>query len=116
MVLVAGERRFKRGTRELRPRATVQEADMARKYDLTIVEVDKGVDLLALALLMATLSDWLVICQRRVPVIPSPGVSMPAVTTRLEMTKQDIRKGRNTGCPVSWIDQPTVKRYMSYTS
>ena len=26
-----------------------------------------------------------------------PGVSMPAVTTRLEMTKQDMRKGRKTG-------------------
>jgi hypothetical protein len=29
------------------------------------------------------------------------GVSMPAVTTRLEMTKQDMRKGRKTGWPVS---------------
>lgn len=29
----------------------------------------KGVDLLALALLMATLRDWFVICQRRVPVV-----------------------------------------------
>lgn len=28
-------------------------------------------------------------------------MSMPAVTMRLEMTKQDIRKGRNTGWPVS---------------
>lgn len=28
-----------------------------------------GVDLFALALLMATLRDWLVICQRRVPVV-----------------------------------------------
>lgn len=33
------------------------------------VEVGKGVDLLALALLMATLRDWFVICQRRVPVV-----------------------------------------------
>lgn len=31
----------------------------------------------------------------------SPGVSMPAVTTRLDMTKQDMRKGRKTGWPVS---------------
>lgn len=31
------------------------------------------------------------------------GVSMPAVTTRLEMTKQDMRKGRKTGWPVSGI-------------
>jgi len=29
------------------------------------------------------------------------GVSIPAVTTRLEMTKQDIRNGRKTGSPVS---------------
>ena len=28
-------------------------------------------------------------------------MSIPAVTMRLEMTKQDMRKGRNTGCPVS---------------
>lgn len=33
------------------------------------MEVGKGVDLLALALLMATLRDWFVICQRRVPVV-----------------------------------------------
>jgi hypothetical protein len=31
------------------------------------LEVERVVDLLALALLMATLRDWLVICQRRVP-------------------------------------------------
>lgn len=30
-----------------------------------------------------------------------PGVSMPAVTTRLEITKHDMRKGRKTGSPVS---------------
>lgn len=67
------------------------------------MEVESGVDLLALALLMATLRDWFVICQRRVPVMPRPGVSMPAVTIRLEMTKQDIRKGRKTGWPVSAV-------------
>ena len=33
------------------------------------MEVERGVDLFALALLMATLSDWLVICQRSVPVV-----------------------------------------------
>jgi hypothetical protein len=33
------------------------------------------------------------------------GVSMPAVTTRLEMTKQDMRKGRRTGWPVSGARQ-----------
>ena len=32
---------------------------------------------------------------------PRPGVSIPAVTTRLERTKHDMRKGRNTGSPVS---------------
>jgi hypothetical protein len=34
---------------------------------------------------------------------PRPGVSMPAVTTRLERTKHDMRKGRNTGSPVSGV-------------
>lgn len=29
------------------------------------------------------------------------GVSMPPVTIRFERTKQDIRKGRKTGRPVS---------------
>ena len=28
-------------------------------------------------------------------------MSIPAVTMRLEMMKQDMRKGRKTGCPVS---------------
>ena len=60
-----------------------------------------GEDLFALALLMATLRDWFVICQNRVPRVLRLGVSMPAVTTRLEMTKQDMRKGRKTGWPVS---------------
>lgn len=88
--------------------------------------MERGVDLLALALLMATLRDWLVICQKRMPRVCSlrwfshccfvwggegvkggdgctfkPGESMPAVTTRFEMTKQDMRKGRKTGWPVS---------------
>ena len=27
---------------------------------------------------------------------------MPAVTTRFEITKHDMRKGRNTGLPVSY--------------
>ena len=30
-----------------------------------------------------------------------PGVSIPAVMTRFDMTKQDILKGRKTGWPVS---------------
>lgn len=33
------------------------------------MEVVRGVDLLALEELMATLRDWLAICQRRVPVV-----------------------------------------------
>jgi hypothetical protein len=33
------------------------------------VGVERGVDLLALALLMATLRDWLVICQPSVPIV-----------------------------------------------
>lgn len=36
--------------------------------------MERGVDLLALALLMATLRDWFVICQRRVPVVFKVGV------------------------------------------
>ena len=63
--------------------------------------VDRGVDLLALAELMATLRDWFVICHASVPAVPRLGVSMPAVTTRLERTKEDMRKGRKTGLPVS---------------
>jgi hypothetical protein len=66
---VLGETRFSRGTMALRPSATEQEADTARKYDFAIVEADRGVDLFALALLMATLSDWLVICQSNVPAV-----------------------------------------------
>ena len=69
VVLATGERRLSRGTIALRPRATEQEAETAKRYDLTIVGVERGVDLLALALLMPTLRDWLVICQRRVPVV-----------------------------------------------
>ena len=60
-----------------------------------------GDDLLALALLMATLTDWLAHCQPMVPAVPRPGWSMPRVTTRFVMTKDDIRKGRKTGSPVS---------------
>lgn len=35
---------------------------------------------------------------------------MPAVTTKLEMTKQDIRKGRKTGSPVSNISLSQMPR------
>jgi hypothetical protein len=100
-VRVVGLRDLRRGTRALRPSATEQEAETARRYDWVSCEVDRGVDLLALALLMPTLRDWFVICQRRVPVVRRPGVSMPAVTMRLQITKQDMRKGRKTGWPVS---------------
>jgi hypothetical protein len=44
-----------------------------------------------------------VICHANVPLHPRFGVSMPAVTTRLEITKHDIRKGRKTGRPVSVV-------------
>ena len=37
MVFVAGDNRFRRGTSALRPSATEQDADTARKYDLTMV-------------------------------------------------------------------------------
>ncbi len=60
-------------------------------------EVAIGDDLFALAELMATLRVWLVICQKSVPRVPRLGVSMPPVTTRLDMTKQDMRAGRKTG-------------------
>ncbi len=33
------------------------------------MDVERGVDLLALALLIPTLRDWLVICHRSVPVV-----------------------------------------------
>ena len=50
---------------------------------------------------MATLSDWLATCQPAVPAMPMPGVSIPAVTTKLEKMKADMRKGKRTGSPVS---------------
>ena len=49
--------RFRRGTSALRPSATEHDAETARKYDWTNLEVERGVDLLALALLMATFND-----------------------------------------------------------
>ena len=69
VVFAVGDRRLSRGTMALSPNATEQEADTATRYDFTIVGVDRGVDLLALALLIPTLRDWLVICHRRVPVV-----------------------------------------------
>ena len=66
---MAGLTRFNRGTRAFRPSATEHEAPTARKYDCVIFEKDNGVDLFAFALLMATFRDWLVICQRRVPLV-----------------------------------------------
>ena len=63
--------------------------------------MESGVDLLALAELMATLRDWFVICQARIPGVLRFGVNIPAVTTRFERTKLDMRKGRRTGLPVS---------------
>lgn len=69
MAFVPGLTRFSLGTRALRPSATEQDAPTASRYDCVIFETDRGVDLLALALLIATLSDWLVICQRSVPVV-----------------------------------------------
>lgn len=69
---------------------------------------------------MATLSDWLATCQPSVPAVcyylasyPSScvhvcrtvrfGVSMPPVTTKLDSTNADMRKGRRTGSPVSCL-------------
>lgn len=69
VIFAVGERRLSRGTTALSPSATEQEAETAKRYDFTIVGVERGVDLLALALLMPTFRDWLVICQRSVPVV-----------------------------------------------
>lgn len=69
-----------------------------------MVEVEIGVDLFAFAELIATLRDWLAICQPNVPAVDRLGVSMPAVTTKLEMTKQDMRNGKKTGSPVSVVN------------
>jgi hypothetical protein len=49
------------------------------------------------------LSDWLATCQPAVPAMPMPGVSIPAVTTKLEKMKADMRKGNSTGSPVSTL-------------
>lgn len=100
MLRVAGATRS-RGTSALRPRATEHEADTATAYDLASVAADMGDDLLALAELMATLSDWLATCHAMMPGVWRPGWSMPAVTMRLVMTNEDMRKGRKTGSPVS---------------
>lgn len=90
-----------RGTRALRPRATEQDAVTATPYDFARSAVVRGEDLLALELLMATLRDWLATCHPTTPNVLSPGWSIPAVTTRLDRTKEDIRKGSKTGSPVS---------------
>ena len=57
VVFAVGERCFSLGTIALSPSATEQEAETANKYDFIMVGVDRGVDLLALALLMPTLRD-----------------------------------------------------------
>ena len=57
MSFALGERRFMRGTSAFKPRATPHDAPTARQYDLTIVCVERGVDLFAFEKLIATLSD-----------------------------------------------------------
>lgn len=101
VVRAAGLNRLRRGTIEFKPTATPQLAPTAVKYDCTMVDVDMGVLLFALEKLIPTLRDWFATCHAIVPVLDRLGVSIPAVTTRLESTKQDIRNGRNTGSPVS---------------
>lgn len=39
---------------------------------------------------------------------------MPAVTIRFDMTKHDIRNGRNTGSPVSMVDMSPVQWLYMY--
>lgn len=121
MTCALGDKPFMRGTRAFRPSATPHDAVTAVKYDWTIADVGMGVDLFALEKLIPTLSDWLVICHARVPAVwvalvrpsslrsdvnqfltPRPGVSIPAVTTKLDRTKHDMRNGKKTGKPVSW--------------
>lgn len=129
-IFALGERLLSRGTSALRPSATPHDAVTAVKYDLTIVDVGSGIDLFAFEKLIPTLSDWFVICHPSVPAVccalacypvagddlnmrtPRPGVSMPAVTTKLERTKQDMRKGRKTGCPVSCRYQRIVSNLL----
>ena len=62
-----GDNRFSRGTSEFSPTATVHDALTARRYDWIRVCVDRALDLLELALLIATLRDWFVTCQAMVP-------------------------------------------------
>ena len=42
----------------------------------------------------------------------NPGVNIPAVTTKLLSTKHDMRKGRNTGSPVSSCCQPQFSPHL----
>ena len=51
---MVGRRRFRRGTRELNPRAREQETVVARKYDDISCFLFNGVDLFAFEPLMAT--------------------------------------------------------------
>lgn len=69
MSFVDGDTFFRRGTREFKPTATPQEAVTAVKYEVMRSDVLRGVDLLALEVLIATFTDWLTICQRTVPVV-----------------------------------------------
>lgn len=48
MSLALGERLLRRGTAALRPYATPHDALTARKYDLAMVAVERGVALFAL--------------------------------------------------------------------
>jgi hypothetical protein len=57
MSRVLGETFFNRGIIEFRPRATEQDAETASRYDFINIGVERGVDLFALALLMATFRD-----------------------------------------------------------
>ena len=57
VVRAAGESRFRRGISAFNPRATLQEAPTASKYEVASSEVLSGLDLFALAELIATLRD-----------------------------------------------------------
>src|SRR5690348_13061405 len=69
MSLALGDKLLRRGTRALRPTATPQDALTASRYDLTMVEVERGIDLFALEKLIPTLTDWFVTCHASVPAV-----------------------------------------------
>jgi len=69
IILVEGLTLFNLGTIAFRPSATPQDAATAMPNEVARSLFVRGEDLLAFDVLMATLSDWLAICQSNVPVV-----------------------------------------------